>query len=267
MQLSKILAIAAMAAFGFANATQASIIWDGLSNTVLENPPDGTNNNSTLAISQETTFSTAGGFQSPASDGSVYTGGVGAVTSPGNPDFYSSKDNTAVTNYTIFDGGSNDLLGRVQVAGGTSGTGISSMYAWEFDEDTLEAFGSTGFGGFGGNVSNAQYRFVFQDSLGDWHASDSTFTGDGDIADVTTADWVSFTPHTAGVAIIGAPSTPSFDGVQLVGYYQQFDTTGGGGMFSTGFSASGSSVIPEPSTVALLGLGAVGAVLFRRRMS
>lgn len=237
---------------------QAIIVWDGTANDVV---PNG---NQTIA--QVTTFTTGSGFQSPSQGANYYP--ASANGGDEDPDFYASKDNVAVTGFSIFDGGQNDLLGRVQVHGTTSGTGISSMFAWNAEPGVLSSFAMTGWGGFGNNVSNAGMRFVFQDGGNNWFASDEFTVQAGTISDPSSANWFSFTPHTSGIATIGSASTPSsFNNLNLVGYYQEFDTTGGGGVFSTGFSATFIAV-PEASQVAafaLLTCGCLGYSHIKRR--
>lgn len=230
--------------------------WDGTTNDVA---------NGHQNITQVTTFSTTSGFQSPAQGANYYPNAV----PPDAPDFYAAKDNTPVVSYAIWDGGNNDLLGRTQIHSSISGTGISSMFVWDFNAD-LQRLNLTGFGRFGAGVSNNGMRWLFQDANDNWYASDFTFTGNNVnfSSDVASIPWVTFTPHVAGVASFGnSPvlgSSLNLSGVKRVGYYQQFDSTGGGGIFSTGFSAEGVP-IPEPASFALFGIGMLAATRRRKR--
>jgi hypothetical protein len=248
--------LTSMALFLPAGLASAAVIWDGTTNDLVS---------ANQAITVENTFTTGSGFQSPAQGADYYPTFTTTATDH-NPNFYAAKDTGAVTGFTVFKGGNADLLLRVQVAGATSGT-FTSMIAWGAESGTLSSLSITGFNGFGGNLTNDEMHFVFQDGGGTWYASAAT-VGTGatiSIPDLSAASWFSYTPHTAGVATIGAAATPaSFDNVNLVGYYQEFTTTGGGGVFSNGFSADFTPV-PEPSSAAFLGLGVLGLILRRKR--
>lgn len=239
------------------SSLEADVIWDGVPNDIV---PNGRQD-----VTQVTTFSTTGGFQSPAQGADYYP--ASANGGDEDPDFFAAKDNVALqaAGFAIWDGGNADLLARVQALGSTSANNISSMWAWQAEAGDFETIGNTGFADFGGNVTNAGYRFIFQDSAGDWFATATEFTNGTSIADVTAESWLSFTPHNAGVAVVGGAATPgSFTDVQHVGFYQEFDTTGGGGVFSTGFSATFTAV-PEPAGATLCLIFGIAAFSRRRR--
>ena len=76
--------------------------------------------------------------------------------------------------------------------------------------------------------------------------------------------WFSFTPFNSGTATIGASvSTPSYDAPAAIGYYQQTRNISGNANQQIGFDITSFEVVgdavPEPSTWALLGVGAAFA--------
>jgi len=208
-------------------------------------------------IAQNTTFTDAS-YQSPAV-GPNYNN-TAAVASP---DFYAALSHTASTSFTVFNGASNDLLGRWQGTA-TAGAVQSIMLAWDVTStETLDSYTINGIGSFGGMTQRA-LRWLVQDSAGDWYASNE-INGFGENVDITSnvgvLSWVSYTPHASGAVTFGGAATPSLTDVQKVGFYHQWTTDGGGGVYQTGFQVS---TIPEPATLGMVAAFG-GAVLFVRR--
>ena len=247
------LFIATCIAFASSFASANLISWDGRGNAA---GLTATNN-----ITNLDTFTTGSGFQSVPAGTNGY--------SVDNPDFYAATSFPAGDGFSLFDGGGNDLLGRIQDFGADGGNiDYSSMIVWELPANHIfETACLEGFGSFG-NAANGSHRILFQDAGGDWYAS-TAYSGGVTTITADVESWFAFTPHSGGVATIGttaiAGSTLDFTNGRLAGYYQEFDTTGGGGVFSTKFEASG-TLVPEPNglTIAVLGLAAF-LVRSRRR--
>ena len=229
-------------ALGAAPTVQADVIvkWDGTTNDIVS---------STQAVAFPDTFDATSGFQSPTQGLDYYPN----ATADDDPNFYAAKDNLITPgSFGIFNGGANDLLARYQVNSGNPGT-YHAMYAWDFNAD-LTSFHSTAYGDFGG--ADGHLRWLFKEKGGDWYASSFQFNATGSDFNTTVADvaWVAFTPHNAGTVTIDDPangfigSALDLEDVELVGFYTEFTTTDGGGVFMTGFSVEGT-----PSAVNLTG--------------
>lgn len=194
-------------------------------------------------ITQTTTFNTAS-YQSPAQGASYYPN---SITNLHNPNFYAALSSTAdLSSWNIFNGAVNDLVGRIQVTGAASGT-RSAMLAWDVNTtNALESFVLRGFGAFGDPAnSNRTVRFLFQASNDNWYASEA-IVGTGSDFDVVLANaaatnWYAYTPHSSGVATIGALASPVFTHAKRVGYYQEFSTASGGGIYAYRFVVTDNS--------------------------
>ncbi|QBG45934.1 PEP-CTERM sorting domain-containing protein [Verrucomicrobia bacterium S94] len=200
-------------------------------------------------------------YQSPTVGGD-YDGSAVA-----NPYFYAAVSAPAgPQGLSIWNGANTDLLGRYQ-GSSAAGTTDSLMLAWDVtNTHRLESFSLFGVGEFGG-MTGREVRWLLQDRSGDWYASVAV-TGFGNNADLTTADvttmnWFAFSPHNEGVVTIGeTEAAVDFTGVQKVGFYHQWETDGGGGIYQTGFEVS---VVPEPATFGLVMTFGSGVFFVRRR--
>lgn len=229
------------------SAADAALIvnWDGSGNDIVMD-----NNQN---ITQNLTYDETGGFQSPAQGPDYYPASANDGTE--TPDFFAAVSAGIDGTYRIFNGGGNDLIARIQVNGTTAGQ-FDSMQAWDTSgSGTLTDISIDRFSDFGAGVDSDQtsYRMIIQTSDNAWHATDALTAGTNSV-DPAAASWNSFTPHIAGDETIGGPSAPNLFGVQRVGYFQTFTTTGGGGVFAVGFNASADPV-PEPSTALLAVFG------------
>lgn len=235
-----------LAAFSFASSgvNAAVISWVGSTNDVVSASSDITNID---------TFTTSSGFQSPALGTNGYPG-----PNLQSPNFYAATSFGSGDGFQIFNGGGNDLLGRIQDFG-ANGAGIdySSMIVWDLPAGTtFETAAISGFGDFGGADGNGSYRYLVQTNDNSWYASNAFVLQNSSIT-AALEDWFAYTPHNAGVpnidgtAIAGA--SLDFSNANLVGYFQEFTTAGGGGVFIVSYEADG-TIIPEPASLALLSL-------------
>lgn len=221
---------------------QTTIVkWEGSGNNVVL-----TGQGSGIAITPLDTFTTASGFQSPAQSATYYPASANDGTE--TPDFYAAASTASPGSFTVWDGGSSDLLARY--VAGAAGT-HDHMLAWDTTlplGESLASLSISNYNSFGGGVTAREMRFLYQDSVGDWYASSSFVgTASNSIVDATASDWFAFTPHNAGaVTIAGSASTGlDFENVQRVGYYGQYTTTGDGGTFAVNFEAT-SAAAPDP---------------------
>lgn len=253
--MKKLLIVTFVAAMALSAQATVIIDWDGTTTDVV---PNGTQN---MSITK-TFFTTS--FTSPAVGADYYPNNTGKT-----PDFYAAIDSTErIGSYSIWQGGNAHLLNRFQNNNAAAAGTREFMAAWDVTStEVLESFTLNGFGAFGLPAPNAEVRFLFQDTSGDWHASAGIAHAANNtpavLADVTATSWYGYTPHIDGVVTIGAaPEVVDFSDVQRAGYYLKWDTDGTGGTYSTGFQVT---AIPEPATIGLMGMALAGLAAFRRR--
>ncbi|MFD2256326.1 PEP-CTERM sorting domain-containing protein [Luteolibacter algae] len=194
---------------------------------------------------------------------------LGSTT--GQSPVYHMALNVGPNTYSVTDNNAGDRITLSKNASATVGSGtFQGMLAWDSFLTTdreLTTFSSEFIrGGTGG--TEGSYRYLFQNESG-WYASSAiSLTAEfvSNTSAVTALSWFGFTPFSAGVATIGAAATPDFTGVQSVGYYfdvRTAEATGNAASFNGRYFEVGA--VPEPSALALLGIGGLGLTLRRRR--
>lgn len=117
--------------------------------------------------------------------------------------------------------------------------------------------------------ANQEIRVVIQQGLNYYVSGAQSFnaTMATKTFNLTVETWYNFTPFVFGVETIGTAATVSLTDVEAIGYYFTVQN-GGAAAANTGaqvqfFSVNG-SVIPEPATIGMLGLGGFVTLLVRR---
>jgi hypothetical protein len=210
---------------------------------------------------------------------SGYTGGAfyGGVTATGTNGL---TNGLSVQNDNTFNGGGNDavLFGRT-ATNTLSGDKVTGVFMWKQSDFLTSSTGSVELsslsytGRYNGTATGNEVRWVIQQGSTYIISSNvglsnsiTTFT----TTNLSTLSWFSYDPTTSITSTIGSTAivNPSFSGVTATGLYMtatnSVDAAAINLAFSA-FSATSTSAIPEPSTVALiLGFGSLGLVTIRK---
>ncbi len=189
------------------------------------------------------------------------------VTSANTPDTsrvlnQASGDRLDLSDLTIANGEKIELM----YVWGAAVTGGTSQFLT--GDSTLESLSLSGFSTNRTNFTN-ELRFIIRKD-GNWFASQNLGIAGGysdrDIADTSLATWSAFTPITGGSATVGLVTPIDMTNVDSVGFYlNQTNNSGASNSVFSNFAYFEATAVPEPSALALLGLGAIGLFARRRR--
>ena len=137
---------------------------------------------------------------------------------------------------------------------------------WQDSADTNLYPGLTWSLALKNNAGVATVRPAIQDTLGNWHLGATTTNTDGVFSvDLGLETWAPYTPATstsASLQLAPGGGYGAFAGqVQAFGFFAQ-DTDG---LTTERMRIAYFEVVPEPGTLALAGLGALGMIALRRR--
>jgi len=177
---------------------------------------------------------------------------------------------------SVLNSGTADLINfRAGGSGDTNVKGLVYFVKSDFLNMSTSSIGLTGMTGTL-NVNaqpstTAEYRFAVLDS-GNWYLSQTStaVTGDFEISNFGTTNWGAWSVPSGPTpspfaALPGSFTTAGEDltNVQAVGFY--FDSSRTGGQAQGSFASFQIIAIPEPGTLALLGIALGSLLLFRRK--